>query len=932
MAATVFLTLASCQKNEEQFEHRGVGIEVSLASADYSTKSSQSVKEQLVSYLLSDEGDRPLYLNVYRSRNSDLPFVTAPETKGSTVTKETLRSGADAFTMEGYLGDGKSSGDPVHFMDGVGVTYSSGSWALDSDCMWRTNVPTTFWSYYPASGATVNGSRDIHLPGDPEDKDAISFEYTLPSPATGAPFNDALNQQDILFAYNTKTWEQGQSRKVDVMFEHALSAIVLDVRDVSAEYNVTNVAFRNIRSGGSCDVSVTEGFPVFTWSDLGEALDYSQDFGDDDFDGGVQDLYSSGKVFFMIPQSLESGAAIAVTFTPADTGSGASAEVKSLPIDTYTDPYTAGAEAEPVAWEPGYVYTYELSYDPFIYAFNLEDISDSSQVFSDPTDPDDKSRTIPVSSRKITPVSSQPHGWKIAAVDGTPVAGDGTSYTTEDGLLSIVKDGDNLTVSDNREEINRGCHDYWTGGNGSWSPVSWGADGLNQGVIDLSRNDVLSNDSGPVAHTGNRMSTANCYIIRHAGTYKIPLVYGNAIKNSEAIRSAYYANVTGTDNLNWFLDCNNREIHSYAIENHTTSGTDYLVPETGSRPDNALDIDGASVLWQEFPGVISIGANPITGDRLTSGRYSRLADLRYVEFSVNQDMICQTNAIIAVKDGDKVVWSWHIWVTNDPDAMLSQQSGFHPLPCLGWIEPSCYDKKDQVTVTLVQEDSGKTLDITVNQPPYYFPGTGTYCQFGRKDPMPSKEDVTNYTINEDYLSIGVTLGAEIRRPNYFFTRDYDHRGDWCSSPYGNLWTRSASGEGVKTIYDPSPLGYKVPATAAFDSFCDVSGQCNDKTKWHYDGTAMSLRKGYVFLPDGAATIFLPAAGFRSYGNEPDDRYKGGKISRQGQNGFYWTSSPQDSGYGYGFGFASSYIAVRNRWVRGDGLSIRPAKDPAYSPD
>jgi len=36
------------------------------------------------------------------------------------------------------------------------------------------------------------------------------------------------------------------------------------------------------------------------------------------------------------------------------------------------------------------------------------------------------------------------------------------------------------------------------------------------------------------------MTTANCYLVHEAGAYKIPLVYGNAIKNGQDNRVAYY--------------------------------------------------------------------------------------------------------------------------------------------------------------------------------------------------------------------------------------------------------------------------------------------------------------------------------------------------------------------------------------------------------
>jgi len=51
------------------------------------------------------------------------------------------------------------------------------------------------------------------------------------------------------------------------------------------------------------------------------------------------------------------------------------------------------------------------------------------------------------------------------------------------------------------------------------------------------------------------MSTANCYMVHMAGDYKLPLVYGNAIKDGTANSAAW----TGTENEKTTLDFPNHE-------------------------------------------------------------------------------------------------------------------------------------------------------------------------------------------------------------------------------------------------------------------------------------------------------------------------------------------------------------------------------------
>ena len=68
-----------------------------------------------------------------------------------------------------------------------------------------------------------------------------------------------------------------------------------------------------------------------------------------------------------------------------------------------------------------------------------------------------------------------------------------------------------------------------------------------------------------------------------------------------------------------------------------------------------------------------------------------------------------------------------------------------------------------------------------------------------------------------------SLSDAIKNPQTFYTRD---NYDWCSTNYKNLWTGKEystdadveSNNMFKTIYDPSPVGYKVPGPKAFAGF------------------------------------------------------------------------------------------------------------------
>ena len=111
----------------------------------------------------------------------------------------------------------------------------------------------------------------------------------------------------------------------------------------------------------------------------------------------------------------------------------------------------------------------------------------------------------------------------------------------------------------------------------------------------------------------------------------------------------------------------------------------------------------------------------------------------YVEFDVNKDNIETGNAIIAVTLNNKVVWSWHIWITGKEVAdvksghFLSEPIGFVPTK---WMRTT-YRQNRYVKVTVKQPRSGKTASVVFTQKPHEEvpEGQAMHYQWGRKDPF-----------------------------------------------------------------------------------------------------------------------------------------------------------------------------------------------------
>ena len=190
------------------------------------------------------------------------------------------------------------------------------------------------------------------------------------------------------------------------------------------------------------------------------------------------------------------------------------------------------------------------------------------------------------------------------------------------------------------------------------------------------------------------------------------------------------------------------------------------------------------------------------------------------------------NAVIAVKDASgKILWSWHIWATDfDPNAKTLK-----------------YTNDNGSTWEFMDRNLGA---LTVERGS--FDSHGLLYQWGRKDPFPG---TTAFTImNEDYTyevdgepevygidnrvlpKFGLTaefhgtIEKSIRNPAVFYAMTYKHTGvedeygeeivendyktgDWVDVSDDDYWGGESR---KKTIYDPCPVGYKVPV-------CDADG-------------------------------------------------------------------------------------------------------------
>ncbi|CEJ68281.1 hypothetical protein BN1195_00563 [Chryseobacterium oranimense G311] len=155
-----------------------------------------------------------------------------------------------------------------------------------------------------------------------------------------------------------------------------------------------------------------------------------------------------------------------------------------------------------------------------------------------------------------------------------------------------------------------------------------------------------------------------------------------------------------------------------------SKGGDFMKDDTGNYtriPDQGLA--KAGLYWEDEPGLIKSVALEGTGENAR------------IKVMVNK--VKEGNAVISYKVNDKIYWSWHVWVTDDPEDGSTYHHGFEK------------DKNGNVVT------NWKWMDRNLGATSANFVGNewhksaGLQYQWGRKDPFPpfGLKDLSLYPIS-----------------------------------------------------------------------------------------------------------------------------------------------------------------------------------------
>ncbi len=245
------------------------------------------------------------------------------------------------------------------------------------------------------------------------------------------------------------------------------------------------------------------------------------------------------------------------------------------------------------------------------------------------------------------------------------------------------------------------------------------------------------------------------------------------------------------------------------------------------------------------------------------------------------------NAVVAVKVNNIIVWSWHIWVDEDPASIgtVKMPSG----------------------AVLMDRNIGATTKVISE-----IGAVGVQFQFGRKDPFSASaaygtpSEVLLYDLNGGNPVIEAVDGPKnlafvAENPLSFVKSQWV---DWCDQDIRTWWQNES---GTKTVYDPCPIGWRVPAIEDYAGLADE----------HFDTT---VDGGHNFIYDDQSNFFA-YTGYREVL---------GQMDATANYGTFWVNAAITGDAGVGAAFSPSYgvggTAAINGAPRARALSIRCIKE------
>lgn len=531
------------------------------------------------------------------------------------------------------------------------------------------------------------------------------------------------------------------------------------------------------------------------------------------------------------------------------------------------------------------------------YVFNIRSVSNPGT-----TTPEDALENV------VIGMDVSIEDWVDVPMRGIP---DQYTLTTDKSWIEFDKDGTELNISGQK-----GAVKVWTDFNltGSAENGTWNETGEKDGdwfdvkvskdknyvYVTAEKNYGVAREGHFYVQAGNlkkqinvyqsQPSTANCYVVSDNKEHElIVIIKGNGDSGINAVKDK------------------SKEVVSLLEKEQT---------------DASLSPAKIGIIWETKAGLVTLidkNGKETTGGTFVSNYDTEKGTIKYkvntnatIEGATGE-VVRGGNALIGAFDtGGNILWSWHIWVCPD----LADDNGN--------IKESFVEDWTSTGYRVMD----RNLGALTNQPGVG--SLGVLYQWGRKDPFiganASNDDYENFKDKDGVLEtivyhgkweIGNNTTAQvsytIANPtkltyNGLSENENDKRSSLLWGTDGGLNTDGVKDLGTKTIYDPCPIGYRVPPVDAFVF----------ETTWKYSnktGTKSSNNQNW-----NENLRYIPDDGKAENTWASDDanllRYKSSEYTKAAVYGFYLNYIKNFTRPTIDTSSKTSYTYTYSKWVAG----------------